>query len=73
MLNSVILMVQICMAPPQGGMMLEGCVHRTYESTDCASAMAMAASILAPNRVAVPGGCVSIVAPARRAAGGGRG
>ncbi|RVT96193.1 hypothetical protein EOD42_13835 [Rhodovarius crocodyli] len=72
MLNSVILLVQICMAPASGGILLQGCVHRTYESTDCASALAMAASIVASDRVVVPGGCVNVMEPARRAAARGR-
>ena len=59
----VILIVQICLAPLGGGVLLQGCVHRTVEAEDCGTAMALVGALIASDRVAVPGGCVPVIAP----------
>ncbi len=68
MLGPVILIVQICLAPAAGGGMLEGCRHRTIDADTCENAIAIVASTLAPDRVAVAAGCVPVI-PSNREAG----
>lgn len=64
----VILLVQICMAPPAGGVLLQGCTTRTVEAADCGWALGMVEALLAPDRVAIAGGCVTVIPPSRQSA-----
>ena len=52
-MNAVMLIFQICLAPASGGLMLQGCVHRTVEAADCRTALAMTEATLARTHVAV--------------------
>ena len=61
----VVLMFQVCMASPQGGVLLQRCVTRTLDAPDCATALGLVEATLAPDRVAVAGGCVTIIPPSR--------